>query len=198
MHQQLQRPPVIIKNIEITLEQAYTGCSIALMVDRWVTNGNTRVTESATVYVTIPPGTDNNEIILLREMGNAVHADVKGDIKVVVSVVSHAQFVRKGLDLVYKVSLTLKEALCGFKRELRHLNGIAIQLNNTSSPTVIRPAYHKLVPGKGMIREESKGNLIIEFDVVFPETLTPDQMTSLATILQTKAEAFVSNGGETT
>jgi DnaJ family protein B protein 4 len=180
MHQQLQRPPVIIKNIEITLEQAYTGCSIALTVDRWITNTqNQRETETATVYVTIPPGTDANEILLLREMGNMVNTDLKGDIKVIVSIVSHTLFVRKGLDLTYHISLSLKEALCGFKRELHHINGKVIQLNNTAAPTVIKPNYTKTVPGMGMIRETSKGNLIIEFEIIFPDTLTAEQMKAL-------------------
>ena len=116
-------------------------------------------------------------------MGNMVNADLKGDIKVVVSIVSHTLFVRKGLDLTYHISLSLKEALCGFKRELHHINGKVIQLNNTAAPTVIKPNYSKTVPGMGMIREASKGNLIIEFEIVFPEILTTSQIEAISVAL---------------
>jgi DnaJ-class molecular chaperone len=188
MQQQMQRPPPIIKHLEITLEQAYTGCSVPITIERWITNGNMRVSESATVYVTIPPGTDSNELIVMREMGNMVHADLKGDIKIIVTVLSHTSFVRKGLDLTYRVSITLKDALCGFKVELRHMNGKMIQLNNTASPTVIRPNYHKIVPGMGMIRDTTRGNLILEFDLVFPESLSPTQIQAISTALDPKPD----------
>ena len=41
-----------------------------------------------------------------------------------------------------------------------------------------RPGYVKIVPGEGMpITDQpgKKGDLIIEFDIVFPQSLTPDR-----------------------
>ena len=183
MHQQMQRPPPIIKNIEITLEQAYNGCSIPLTIDRWTTTENVRVTETATIYVTVPPGTDSNEMIVMREMGNMVHADLRGDIKIIVSILPHTLFVRKGLDLTYRLSIPLKDALCGFKLELQHLNGKMIVLNNTASPTVIRPNYQKTVARMGMVRDTTRGQLIIEFEIVFPESLNARQIAMISSAL---------------
>jgi DnaJ-class molecular chaperone len=174
--QQMQRPPPIVKNVEITLEQAYLGCSLPVTVERWVVRDGQRVSETTTVYVTVPPGTDHNEVVLAPEMGNCVHNDIKGDIKVIVAVQPHPVFHRRGLDLAHRLAITLKESLCGFHYEIKHLNGKMIQLNNRSSPTVVPPMFSKTVPGMGMTRAGTTGNLIIEFDVGFPSALSADQM----------------------
>jgi DnaJ family protein A protein 2 len=87
------------------------------------------------------------------------------------------------MDLFYRKSITLKEALCGFAFEIPHLNGKVLSLNNRSNPTVIKPNYRKIVQGLGMIRENAYGNLIIEFDIEFPESLTGEQITGFETLL---------------
>ena len=77
----------------------------------------------------------------------------------------------------------MKEALCGFSFELVHLNGKRLCLNNASNPTVIKPNYKKLVPNLGMTRESATGNMIIDFEIEFPESLTKEQTDALTNIL---------------
>ena len=48
---------------------------------------------------------------------------------------------------------------------------------------MISSNYKKMIPGMGMIRGEHKGNLIIIFDVVFPEKLTDEQVKTLGETL---------------
>jgi DnaJ-class molecular chaperone len=49
--------------------------------------------------------------------------------------------------------------------------------------TVIKPQYKKNIQGFGMKRENTVGNLIIQFDIEFPEILTEEQKQGLASIL---------------
>ena len=87
------------------------------------------------------------------------------------------------MDLIYKKTVTLKEALCGFSLEIVHLNGKTLLLNNTKNATIVKPNYRKIVPNLGIMREGNVGNMIIEFNVVFPDTLSDVQVEKLAEIL---------------
>jgi DnaJ-class molecular chaperone len=179
----LQRPPPIIKNINITLEQAYNGVTIPLKIERKIeTNDNI---EKETIYVDIPAGTDENEIIILRNNGHIINENNKGDIKVIINIENHSFFQRHGIDIMIKKQITLKEALCGFSFEFIHLNGkkLCINNNSTTTKTIIKPLFKKIIPNMGMVRNNLFGNMIIEFDVEFPNTLTEEQINKLEEIL---------------
>jgi DnaJ-class molecular chaperone len=49
--------------------------------------------------VDIPKGIDDGEMILLKEQGNMVDDDCKGDVKIFVKVLNNTSFERRGLDL---------------------------------------------------------------------------------------------------
>jgi DnaJ-class molecular chaperone len=66
---------------------------------------------------------------------------------------------------------------------MTHLNGKKLCVNNKTTPTVIKPNYKKVIPNMGMVRENGTGNMIIEFELEFPETLTAEQIAALETIL---------------
>ena len=103
----------------------------------------------------------------------------QGDIKVTIKLERNTTFIRNGLDIIYKKTISLKESLCGFSIEIQHLNGKMLSLNNRTNKAIVSPHFRKVVPNLGFERENSKGNLIIEFDVKFPETLTEEQIQIL-------------------
>ena len=183
MHQRPQKPAPIILNKTITLEQAFTGYTLPIEVERWVMIGEMKIHEEETLYITVPPGIDDNEVLLLLEKGNAVNDQCKGDIKVVIHLENKSGFKRQGLDLIYRKSISLKEALCGFAFEIPHINGKTLSLNNKSNPTIVKPNYKKVVQGLGMMRDNTYGNLIIEFEVEFPESLTAEQISAVEACL---------------
>jgi DnaJ-class molecular chaperone len=180
-HQQM-RPEPIQKTIQITIDQSFTGSAIPIDIERTIINGNMRRTETETVYINIPQGIDDNESVTVHDRGHIVN-DNKGEVRIVFRVQNNSQFKRHGLDLVYKQKISLKEALCGFSFEIVHLNGKRLCLNNASNPTVIKPNFKKIVPNLGMTREGSTGNMIIDFEIEFPESLTKEQIDTLTTIL---------------
>ena len=180
---QMSKPPPIIKNITITLEQCFNGCVIPIVIEKWVVQDDMKIIKNETIHIDIPQGIDTNEFIVLRERGNVINDTLIGDIKIIVNIEKNYTFERCGLDLIFNKTITLKESLCGVSFEIKHLNGDNICLMNNKNPTIIKPALKKIINNMGMRRDEKVGNLIIIFDVEFPDELTQAQITSIGSIL---------------
>jgi DnaJ-class molecular chaperone len=178
----LEKPIPIIKTITITMEQVLLGATVPVDIERWIIENGNKVFENETIYVTIPKGVDDNEIIILRDKGNILNDEIKGDLKLFVKVENLTPFERKGLDLLIKKQISLKDALCGFSFELKYINGKVYTLNNNSG-SIIPSEYIKTIPKMGLTREGHTGNLLIHFIVEFPEKLTEEQIKSLKEIL---------------
>jgi DnaJ family protein A protein 2 len=182
LRQNLNKPMPIIKNLEITLTKSYVGCTLPLEITRWVSENEIKREETETIYINIPKGVDNNELIILRDKGHVMSDSIKGDIKIFLSVKNDTEFIRNGLDLILNKTITLKEALCGFSFDMKYLDGKTFKINNGNG-NVIGFNYKKVLPDLGMKRDNHIGNIIINFTIVFPEKLTSEQVDSLLTIL---------------
>jgi len=179
--QQMQKHTAIIKNINIKISQVLTGANIPLEIERWIMEQGMKVFESETIYVTIPKGIDDGELILLKDKGNVLNETCKGDIKIFVKIENDSIFKRVGLDLVLEKSINLKDALCGFSFEITYINGKSYTLNNNSG-NIIPHGFRKIIPNMGLERENHKGNMVIEFNVQFPEKLSESVIASLKKI----------------
>ena len=180
--QSMSKPIPIIKSLHIDIEHVLQGGSFPLEIERWIVENDTKIFEKETIYVDIPQGIDDNEMIILRERGNIIAEHCKGDIKINIVVKNNTLFKRIGLDLLLEKSVSLKEALCGFKFELNHINGKSYILN-INKGCIIHPEYKKICGGMGLTRGNIKGNMIIHFHVEFPEKLTEEQIDKLDGIL---------------
>jgi molecular chaperone DnaJ len=178
----MQKPTPIIKNIPINMEQVMNGANIPVEIERWILENGNKVFERETIYVTIPKGIDDNEILMLRDKGNILNEHNKGDIKLFVKVENTTDFKRSGLDLILERKVSLKEALCGFNFELKHINGKSYTINNNPG-SIVTPAYFKSIPNMGLTRDGHTGNLVITFEVLFPETLDLEKIAKLKEIL---------------
>jgi DnaJ-class molecular chaperone len=181
--QQISKPPPIVKQVQITLEQAYSGANISVDIEKQISKPIGRVTQIETINIQVPSGIEENEVMILRDQGHVISDEMKGDVKITFEIKNNSIFKRQGLDLVYNKSLTLKEALCGFTFEILHLNGKTLNMNNLSNNTIIKPNYKKVVSGLGMNKNGQTGNLIIEMSVTFPDSLTKEQIEVLRDIL---------------
>jgi DnaJ-class molecular chaperone len=180
--QALQKPTPIIKSITMKISQVLTGATIPLEIERWIVEQGIKVTEKETIYVTIPKGVDDGELIILRDKGNVINESCKGDVKIFVKIDNDSMFSRVGLDLVLEKTITLKDSLCGFSFEITYINGKSYTLNNNPG-NIIPPGFRKIIPNLGLEREQHKGNMVIIFNVQFPEKLTEEQMKQLTVIL---------------
>jgi DnaJ-class molecular chaperone len=178
---QFQKPSPINKTVNIDIEQVYNGATIPLDIERWINDNGTKIFEKETLYVSIPKGIDENEIILLKDKGNIVNEQCKGDVKIFIKITNTTDIKRNGLDLLYEKHISLKEALCGFTFEIKFINGKIYTLNNNSG-NIITPEYRKIIPNMGLTREGHTGNLIVIFHIEFPEKLTNEQIKKLTDV----------------
>jgi DnaJ-class molecular chaperone len=181
--QQMVKPPPIVKHVSITLEQAYTGATISIEIEKQITKAMGRIVQIETINLQIPQGIEENEIMILRDHGHVLNDDIKGDVKITFEVKNNGIFKRSGMDLIYNKELTLKESLCGFSFEILHINGKVLNMNNLSNSAIIKPNYRKVVPGLGMIKNGQTGNLIIEMSINFPDNLSKEQIEKIRDIL---------------
>lgn len=182
--QALQKPTPIVKTLYVNMEQVLTGANIPVDIERWVMENGIKTHEPEIIYVSVPQGIDDGEIIVLRDKGNIINENQKGDVKIFIKVSNDTNFKRAGLDLILEKKITLKEALCGFSFEIKYLNGKSYTLNNNKG-NIIPPEYRKIYPNMGLTRENHKGNMIIHFHVDFPETLSSEQIDQLSKALYT-------------
>ena len=179
--QGIQKPPPITKNVLVPIDKILTGTIIPIDIERWIINNGNKIFENETVYVTIPKGIDEGELIVLKDQGNVTRDDIKGDIKIFIKIENNTEFKRSGLDLIYEKIITVKEALCGFTFELKYITGKIYTINNNSG-NIISDGYKKTIPNMGFSRDNHTGNLIIIFTVKFPDKLTDEIIEQLKKI----------------
>ncbi len=172
----------IEKKIEITIEQAYNGCTIPVTIERTVNDGNLKYNEQETLYINIPRGIDDNEIIVIEGKGDTCINKKKGDVKIFIMVKGNSIFDRQGLDLIYHKHITFKESFCGVNFQIEHLNDQIFKINGNPGQ-IIKDNQKKIIKNLGFVRNEHKGNLIIQFHVSYPDKLTEEQLKVFQEIL---------------
>jgi len=179
---ELNKPQPIVKQVEITLEQAYKGEQVVVNIERWIFEENMRKIENETIYVPIFKGIDNQEIIILKDKGNILANNIKGDVKIIINILNNTIFKREGLNLIYEKEISLKQSLCGIDFIIPHINGKSLRFNNEPG-NVIKDGLVKIIPNFGMERENSNGNLCIKFKVNIPDNLNLETVKKLNELL---------------
>lgn len=178
-HYNLPKPVEIIK--EINFYQSYNGDNIPISITRKITIQNENYVENETIYVDIQPGIDNNEIITIKEKGNIIN-NICGDIKVKIILLNDINYKREGLNILYTKNITFKESICGFTFNLKHINGKSYTINNNTG-VIINPNYTTTISKMGFQKAEKIGNLIIKYDIEYPEKLDKSIINTLRNIL---------------
>ena len=172
----------IIINLTLTYNEAYNGCNKPINVERKINVNNVIGHERETLYVQIPKGIDNNEIITLVNKGNSYVANgvTHSNVKIIILLTKHELFERNGLDIIFIKSISLKEALLGFSFMLNHINNKSY---NITCSEIIHFNYEKIKANMGFMRDNFVGNLIIKFNILFPVSLSLDTKKQLANLL---------------
>ena len=178
---QFIKPPSVQCFVNITLEQAFRGCVLPVQYNRFIVRGNQKQDMMMNINVQVPEGIDHENTILLENQGNEING-ATGDVRVVVQITNNTLFERQDLNLLLNRTITLKEALCGFTFDVCLITGSTLTIRNTGSK-IIRHGFRQTCHGHGMKRGEKTGDLLIEFSVQFPESLTPEQQVALRDLL---------------
>lgn len=170
---------------------------------------NDDITEK--VCIEVPEGVLNNEIITIKHKGNILatrHGNKYGNINVNINVddklliydlfkylnmnsskslkpynvYESDYYTKSGNNAILHKTLTLKEALCGYKFIIPHFNGKLYEIE--SKPTdVLSPNDKTTIVSRGFNRNNKLGDLVIVYNIIFPNKLTPHQIMSIGSIL---------------
>jgi DnaJ family protein B protein 4 len=87
----------------------------------------------------------------------------------------HPRFTRSKNDLCLTANITLLEALTGVSLDVATLDSRTLSI---SISDVVKPGMQKVIVGEGMplvSKPSQTGNLVISFNITFPEALTEAQ-----------------------
>jgi molecular chaperone DnaJ len=178
--------------IEVTLEEAYHGSTRLMQLQTQepctacggtgrvgnrvctMCNGTGGKIVPKRLEVKIPAGVkDGSRIRIAGEGGPGLAGGSKGNLYLVVKVLPHKLFERKGDDLYTEVSVPLATAILGGEVKLPTLNGnISLKIPpETQNGKVFRLA------GKGMpqLSNNKHGNMLAKVKVVLPTKLTEEE-----------------------
>ena len=144
--------------------------------------GNRTVVEKKVIDVQIDKGCPNKHKYSFYGESDEEPELKAGDLVVVVEEVEHPVFKRKKADLIMNYTISLKEALTGYKLKIDHLDGPKVIEGPAGD--IVKPGDIRTIEELGMplMRTPFKfGNLFIYFEVEFPapQSLLPQQVEGL-------------------
>ena len=135
--------------------------------------GSGEVRTRKRVNITVPSGTETGtRVRLAGQGGRGNDGGAPGDLIITFEVQPDRFFTREGLDVVAKVPLNIAQAMLGSKVSVRTLGGKKVTIK---IPPGTAPGKRFRVPGQGVEKNGTKGDMIVEANVTVPEKLTPEQ-----------------------
>mmetsp|Transcript_24158 Transcript_24158/g.63799 ORF Transcript_24158/g.63799 Transcript_24158/m.63799 type:complete len:318 (-) Transcript_24158:523-1476(-) len=177
-HTKTKPPPMTLVH-EVTLQELYNSATkkVSYTRKKLKPDGMSTYDEMMDQYIGLKPWWAAGPIASFSGAGDEGVDILPGDVDVEMEVAPDACWDCEGSTLIYTATITLTEALSGTVLEIPCLDGRQLAIPITQ---VVSPGSTKKWPGEGMPTEDGgKGNLLIKFDIQFPETLTPAQKTAL-------------------
>jgi len=170
-----KQDPPIERELALSLQEVFHGCTKKMKISRRVMNddGHTSSIRDKILTITVKRGWKPGTRITFPEEGDQGPNNIPADIVFIVKDKPHARFRRSGVDLIYTAQVPLGKALTGCTVEIHTLDE---RILNVPINDIVKPGYTKCVPGEGMPLSNSakqRGDLIVEFDIQFPNALSP-------------------------
>ena len=177
---------VLRRQFPLTLEELYSGCTKKLKVTKRLIDRYTRkaVPTEKILTITVKPGWKSGTKIKFPGEGDELPDGRSQDIEFVVEEKAHPVYKRNGDDLHMTMNLSLLEALCGFSKTIRTLDGKELMVSNKA---VTVAGQEIKFPGRGMPNQRApltRGSLVITIQVTFPPSLTDAQKDLIRSALQ--------------
>uniref|UniRef100_A0A8C3SJU3 DnaJ heat shock protein family (Hsp40) member B13 n=1 Tax=Chelydra serpentina TaxID=8475 RepID=A0A8C3SJU3_CHESE len=186
-----KQDPPIERDLYLSLEDLFYGCTKKIKISRRVMNedGHTSTIRDKILTIDVQPGWKPGTRITFQKEGDQGPNIIPADIIFIVREKLHARFKREDDNLLYVATIPLgKPALPGVcvHRSPRKVTPCTL-LHNVGF-CFSSPKYFKIVPGEGMPLPSDptcKGDLVMYFDIRFPERLTPAKKQLLRQALLT-------------
>ncbi|XP_023260586.1 dnaJ homolog subfamily B member 13-like, partial [Seriola lalandi dorsalis] len=167
----------IERDLHLSLDDLFHGCTKKIKISRRIMNedGYTSSIKDKILSINVKPGWKEGTRIIFSKEGDQGPNSIPADIVFIVRQKSHPMFVRQLNDLIYKAQISLEMALTGFSVDVETLDG---RLLNIPISDLVHPTYKKVVTEEGMPLSQDasqRGNLIITFDIQFPDKLSAER-----------------------
>jgi DnaJ family protein B protein 4 len=176
-------PTVVEKELPLTLEELMKGTTKKVVVkSKTFDASGKRSVQDVTLEANIKPGLRTGSKIKYRDVGDQEEGG-RQDVHLIVTEKEHPTFKRQGDNLITTVEISLKEALCGWERIVRTIDGKSLRV---SKPGPTQPGYEERFPGQGMTiskKPNERGDLLVRVKVNFPNSLTQSQKDILKDVL---------------
>ncbi|XP_026888558.2 dnaJ homolog subfamily B member 1b isoform X2 [Electrophorus electricus] len=179
-----QDPPVT-HDLRVSLEEVFSGCTKKMKISRKRLNpdGRTTRSEDKILTVEVKKGWKEGTKVTFPREGDETPTNIPADIVFVVRDKPHPLFRRDGSDIIYPARVSLKEALCGCTVKTPTLDGRTLTL---PIQDIIRPGMKRRFTGEGLPLPKTpdrRGDIIVEFEVKFPERLSQNARDTIAQVL---------------
>lgn len=139
--------------------------------------GRKKIEQTEHINIEFPGGIDNGEAQQV-ESDEYIHVFAA-------QVEVHPNYKREGMNIVHNREISLVSALCGLEFPLRLLDGTNI-IVKTPENLVIKPDMKYIIKNQGLPNRRNphvRGDLIIDFKIIFPNVLSSDRKNYLYKIL---------------
>lgn len=129
------------------------------------------VRKKETIEAVVDQGMLDGQRITLRGKADEEYGKTTGDVVLIVKErqMPGVEFKRKGMDLITKMDISLGEALTGFKRVIKHLDGRDVVISSPAGKVVQHEAV-KIISGEGMpkcVFSSSPSCWVVPFLILF-------------------------------
>ena len=136
--------------------------------------------EDTPLEMTIERGASSGDQIVMERMAEQRPSMIPGNVIVKIKQLDDAVFVREGNNLKTSVTVNLREALLGFRKDITHLDGTLVPLITSA---VTQPMQVIRIPGEGMPLKndpDTRGDLFVTVKIEFPKVLSKEQQESIS------------------
>jgi DnaJ-class molecular chaperone len=173
-------------DLYVSLEDIDKGCTKKMKISRNVIGPDgTRRKEDKVLTISVKPGWKAGTKITFPREGDQTTGKIPADIVFIIRDKPNPTFKRENSDIRYTAKISLREALCGTKIDVPTLQGGKVHLN--LSNRVIKPTTVERIPGKGLPYPKDpsrRGDLLVSFDIQFPDRLSPNAREILSDVLE--------------
>jgi DnaJ-class molecular chaperone len=178
MVQQQMAPGFVVQMQETCSECAGRGKTAAAKCPHC--GGAKVLQEEKTLTAQIEKGMASNAEIRFERESEQQPGVTPGDVIFRLKLQPHGRFRREGDNLHMEMRLSLREALLGYDRTFRHLDGRDVRLAHAG---VTQPFETRRVEGEGMPQHDTPsvhGALFVQFIVDLPKTVSEEAKAAVA------------------
>jgi len=165
--------------LELSLQEIFDG--VNKKINYHYKNLENNETINDILDLNINRGVYEGQEFIIKNRGNK-YKDNRGDLNLKIKESKHPKFIRNSnnpSDLTYNMKITLAQSICGFEMVINGLDHKKLLIKNNS---VIKNGDKKIIKNQGMhvFERNERGNLIIVFEIIYPDSLTNEMRDKVA------------------